>query len=281
MPFTLSHPAAVVPLARWLPLSALVAGAVAPDLYFLALQTMPVHDIEVPVLGLVTTTYAHTWPGIATFSLPIALCLWFLFHTVAKWPLIALFPPQTRRQLCLLAVGSGRMAGIGLLAAVGGVVVGLGTHLLWDASTHREGWVGDLLPILGTWVVLPGMAVRLDELLFILSSALGLVLLVWWWRRWSSTAPAGTDLARPWSERQRIAILTLGGLGFVLLFAWLWQRQYWPVNHRGHFPLVLAVVIALHQIQQGTVIAIMGYCLLWWGCGRANGGRPVTPPESW
>jgi hypothetical protein len=284
MPFTLSHPAAVVPLARWLPLSAMIAGALAPDLYFLALQTMAVGDVAVPVLGSVTTTYAHTWPGIATFSLPIAGCLWFLFHALAKWPLVALFPPATRQRLTVVAYrGAGRhwLPTIAKVVPVGaGIVVGLATHLLWDAATHRFSWIGEQVPALGAWIAWHGVAVRVDELLFIASSGGGLVLLAWWYRRWRAAAPVGGDLARPWGERTRVAILTLGSLAGVLLFAWLWQRQYWPANHREHFPFVLAVVIALHQMQQGLVVAVLAYCLGWWMCGRAQGGRPYVPPES-
>ena len=52
MPFTLSHPAAVIPLRRWGIFSALIIGSIMPDsVYFLPF--MDEHD-----------RFAHTLPGI-------------------------------------------------------------------------------------------------------------------------------------------------------------------------------------------------------------------------
>jgi hypothetical protein len=80
VPFTLAHPAAVLPLRRYrLPLSALVIGIMAPDFeYFLGLAQ----------LG----RSAHTFPGILTLSLPAALVALFVFQGVMKWPVFSLMP---------------------------------------------------------------------------------------------------------------------------------------------------------------------------------------------
>ncbi|RKZ85433.1 MAG: hypothetical protein DRR19_16380 [Candidatus Parabeggiatoa sp. nov. 1] len=61
MPFTLSHPAAAVPLARGgLVLSALVVGSMSPDfLYFLCLSTQ--------------YQFGHTFIGVFVFDIPTGL----------------------------------------------------------------------------------------------------------------------------------------------------------------------------------------------------------------
>jgi hypothetical protein len=77
MPFTLSHPAAVLPFVRR-PFSAaaLVAGAVAPDLPYFARST------PVPVSArswyepFMNATTSHSLVGAVTVSLPYALVLY-------------------------------------------------------------------------------------------------------------------------------------------------------------------------------------------------------------
>lgn len=73
MPFTLAHPAIILPLQRYkqLPLSALIAGSIDPDFHYL-LQ-----------MGL-SGRYSHSIEGIFSVSLPIALVLFVMFHWCIK-----------------------------------------------------------------------------------------------------------------------------------------------------------------------------------------------------
>lgn len=92
MPFTLSHPAAVLPFVRR-PFSAaaLVAGAVAPDLPYFA-RSMPV-----PVSAqswyepFMNATTSHSLAGAVTVSLPYALVL-YGFLLAARRPVGGLLP---------------------------------------------------------------------------------------------------------------------------------------------------------------------------------------------
>lgn len=84
MPFTLSHPAAVLPLLRppFVPV-ALVAGAMAPDVpYFLGTLGIPLSagDWYEPFLNATTS---HSPLGALTVSLPVTLALaagWLLLR---------------------------------------------------------------------------------------------------------------------------------------------------------------------------------------------------------
>ncbi len=65
MPFTLAHPAAVIPLkkstyGRYFSLSALIAGSIVPDLGYL----VPLADF---------TGFSHSLGGIIVFGLPVGL----------------------------------------------------------------------------------------------------------------------------------------------------------------------------------------------------------------
>ncbi|MFE9926544.1 DUF4184 family protein [Streptomyces sp. NPDC005774] len=132
MPFTLSHPAAVLPLMRR-PFSrtALVAGAVAPDMpYFVGTAGLPVNAQSwyEPFLNATTT---HTALGAATVTLPYALVLWGLAQA-GRRPLTALLPLPA-------APSSPRTAGTPIRRAgwvVLSVLIGIATHLVWDSFTE-------------------------------------------------------------------------------------------------------------------------------------------------
>ena len=76
MPFTLSHPAAVLPLLRR-PFSgiALVAGAVAPDLPYFARSTPIPVGAQSWYEPYLNATTSHGLLGALTVSLPYALVL--------------------------------------------------------------------------------------------------------------------------------------------------------------------------------------------------------------
>ncbi|NOL40985.1 DUF4184 family protein [Kribbella sandramycini] len=148
MPFTLAHPAVVLPLVRrpFVP-GALVAGAMAPDLpYFLGAAG-------------IASTRAGDWYGVflnATethgplgllLNLPFALALtagWWL----VRRPIAALvgFTPATDDR------PRARFLGWLLISAV----IGIATHLIWDALTFTR-----LLQNLSTAVGLAVIAVYL------------------------------------------------------------------------------------------------------------------------
>ena len=81
MPFTFSHPAAVLPLLRPLgrfgSLSALVIGSMAPDFSFI-----------VP-MGL-SRAQTHAPAALLTYCLPAGLLAYLVFHRVLKLPLLRL-----------------------------------------------------------------------------------------------------------------------------------------------------------------------------------------------
>lgn len=143
MPFTASHPAAVLigaaPLARWgLPVPALVIGSIAPDLFTMLPIPEVVHFAHTP-LGLVTADLAV---GVAAFV------AWQVFFGPA---LIAIAPRAWRARLPeRLAESRGPQRGrlplhFGWKVALA-VLLGAATHLAWDSFTHDWMWGPQHIP---------------------------------------------------------------------------------------------------------------------------------------
>jgi hypothetical protein len=124
VPLTLSHPAAVLPLRRiGLPLSAMVAGSLVPDLP-LYLGSRRGYDVAHSPLGV---------PTVDVVAALVALALWF---AVLRDPLADLSPDAVRSRVAPRARLTRRQR---LLAPLG-ALVGAVTHVVWDSFTHADQW---------------------------------------------------------------------------------------------------------------------------------------------
>ncbi|MFI0356779.1 DUF4184 family protein [Actinomadura sp. 9N407] len=172
MPFTLSHPAAVIPLARGrLVPSALVAGSMAPDVpSFLGLAE-----------GLRAAT--HEPVGVLTVDLVLGIVLLTLFQVVWKRPLVALAPGWARRRLTGPATGFRRSM---IVWVPPSVLVGGVTHVFWDAFTHRYHGFADVMPALVTTSFAGMEAYRWLQYG---SGVIGIAVIAWWLYRWARREP--------------------------------------------------------------------------------------------
>ncbi|MEU5883401.1 DUF4184 family protein [Spirillospora sp. NPDC047279] len=171
MPFTFSHPAAVIPLARGrLAPSALVVGSMVPDLpYFVGLQGELREATHVPL-------------GIVTIDVVLGLLSFAVFHLVWKRPVLVLAPEWLHRRLAAPAGGLTRAM---VMWAPLAIAIGAGTHVLWDAFTHRHHSFAGVLP----WLVTTSWAgLELFRWLQYLSGVGGAVIVLWWTVRWLRAA---------------------------------------------------------------------------------------------
>ncbi|GAA2639806.1 DUF4184 family protein [Actinomadura fulvescens] len=207
MPFTMSHSAAVIPLARG-PLvpSALVVGSMVPDVpYFLGMAALR-GATHVPV-------------GLVTIDLALGIIVFVAFHVMWKRPLLALTPGWAHARLAGPAHGFRRSM---IKWVPLSIVVGAATHLLWDAFTHEHHSFAGALPWLLTtsW---GGLA--LNRWLQYASGVLGAVAVMWWLARWIRTAPIMENAPErlpgrvAWTVVGALTLSTCGGalLGAVTL----------------------------------------------------------------
>lgn len=173
MPFTGSHPAAILPLLGLpLPASALVIGSLAPDLPYYVSGT-PDWD-------------THTATAIVTVDLLLGLLAWLAWHGLLAGPALDACPTGLRARV-LPRVTLGLRARLGgareVLAVVVALAVGAATHVGWDAFSHAGRFGTDHLAVLRD----DAFGLAGYRWVQYASGVLGgLALLAWgvrWWRR--------------------------------------------------------------------------------------------------
>lgn len=204
MPFVLAHPVAVLPLQRTLggrlDPAALVVGSMTPDL-----------ALFVP-LG-VARAQSHSLLGLLWFGLPVGVAAYVFFHLIVAPLLVRVMEPRREDPGRSWPTGwahgaiPARPAGFVLLS----LLLGGGTHLLWDAFTHGSGAAVRWLPALRDPLFdLGGYRVFVYKLLQHGSSLAGVALLAWMaWRarcatRADTDVDAETEAAAVEPERERL-----------------------------------------------------------------------------
>jgi len=233
VPFTGSHPAAVLPLLGTpLPASALVVGSVAPDLpYYLPLPSGPTHSAL----------------GVVTVDLLLGAAAWVLWHGVLAAPALAAAPRVVRERL-VHRVEPGlrsRLASpVPVLLVLLGLVVGAATHVGWDEFSHAGRWGTQHVPLLAaTWGGLPGY--RWAQYA---SGLLGAgALLAWLVREWRRTrpvpAPAGRHSGWVWGALAGAGVVA--GVPAALSADDDRAAAFSGATQGGRAVLVLAAVLAL------------------------------------
>jgi hypothetical protein len=219
MPFTVSHPAAVLPLKklwpRWFSLSGLMAGAMAPDLqYFL----------------LADTTHrgvSHSWIGLFTVCLPLGVIFAFVFHRLFKRTFIANLPRPFDGALSGLAEtrfapGSVRE----WVVLVGSVLIGAVSHFAWDSFTHAHGEMAQRLPFLLHETTIFGITrMRVRWLQHLSTIVGGLALLYFTWRWKLLPEPLTRESWRRPMEKLRFWIIA-GAVGTIYAVGAVWLYDY-------------------------------------------------------
>jgi hypothetical protein len=208
MPFTLAHPAAVLPLARRaarrLSALGLVLGAIAPDLDITrhwAIAARP-FDRE--------ATLTHTPAGVLLVCLPGGLVLAWLYSRYVR-PVFPRALPRPQRGGEARANAAPEPIG----RFVASFLIGAATHLAWDSATTAGGVIGALAP---AWrrrsLVVLGVRLSPIRAISLASSAIGLAIVVAAARAWLSALARGA--AEPLPPRGRAAYwgaAVLGALG--------------------------------------------------------------------
>jgi len=140
MPFTFSHPAAVLiintKLKRYFCFTGLVLGSMAPDFeYFLHLKPF--------------STIGHEFTGFIFLNLPLCFLIAFIFHKIFKRPLILHLPHQLSNLVSGYAQKEWNLNSLRKVAVfIYSALLGMLTHIIWDSFTHIKGKMVELIPTL-------------------------------------------------------------------------------------------------------------------------------------
>ncbi len=140
MPFTFCHPAIVLPLAKLskskISMTALVIGSMSPDFeYFIRMRLEKVHG--------------HTLSGLFYFDLPLTVILAFLFHYFVRDTLILNLPELLKKRFEPF-IGLNWFAWFRTkwYIFIYSAIIGIFSHVFWDAFTHTNGFFVERLPFL-------------------------------------------------------------------------------------------------------------------------------------
>jgi hypothetical protein len=232
--------------------SALVAGAVAPDLLYVgaAYQFATMY-----IDGNLTITRTHEFSSAFWLDPLLALLILAVFQLVVKRPLLALAPAALAGRLPSPAARPRSPSLVQVFWVVVSTVIGAFTHVLWDSFTHYDGYfvrqwkflTADLTPF---WDV--------NRSLQYLSSVGGvLVIAIWLYFWWHKSPLRPVDAARYVPAPARYAVL----VAVVLLAA---AAAVVEVG-RAEGPLLGEAVarLVLTGAASGVLLALAGYVLIW------------------
>ena len=259
VPFTPAHGAAVLPFFRFrLVPSALLVGAFAPDYeYFIRLGP--------------NGRYGHTFPGALLLTLPLALVVLWLFHSFVKAPAVRLLPEGIQRRLGG-EISEFRFGGPRRFTLiVCSILLGIATHLLWDAFTHPNTRPYRHWPALRQSLPLPMLGqVPYYKLLQHGSTILGLGILFAWIVLWYRSTDPSNRVVAAMPQRKTVivwglAIAVTGGAlraGLVMgMPSTLWDARWFIIR----FGI--------------TVMALLWWQLVAYGIFSSLHGESATTPQ--
>lgn len=203
MPLTISHPAAVVPLARLgLVLSALVVGSMSPDFpYFIPLSP--------------SRNFSHSIMGVFIYCIPVGLAALGIFHFLLKKPALALLPLGHQQRLVAVAGGFSFLPWRRFLLITFSLFCGALTHILWDSFTHSKGWMVQQFVILKAPLISIGsQSVPIYQFLQHASTLVGGILLIHWYIQWHKSAQTHT-IPENWAVSPSKKVVLLASMGMV------------------------------------------------------------------
>jgi hypothetical protein len=255
MPWTISHAAAILPFIRFCrtrrQLGALAFGSMSPDFgYYLGSWGEQLH--------------AHTIFGVFTVCLPLS-CVCLLIAVGMRRPLVFLLSARLRTALMPLAQVPLPWSLSEVLVCCIGIVLGALTHLFWDAWTHYSGGFVQYFAILraSSFAALPNY-----RLLQHLSTAVGLMALLWRYRCWSRAQDLAlpTEPASKRMEQLRFGIYAVC-IGAAVLTALAYALPLANAVEPNLFWRVLMFQCAIIGTRVGVGLGLIAATLLWFSLG--------------
>jgi hypothetical protein len=169
MPFTLVHPAIVLPLKylprRWVSMTGLIVGSLMPD-------------SESFIRMYAEKGITHSWRGFFYFGLPLGVVFSYVFHNVVKGPLIANLPSFLRKRFSHYSQVDWNKNFLNdwhifLLS----MIVGAASHFFWDSFSEPDEWFLNTFATLKGNIFISGRSVEIPYLIQYINTAIGLVII--------------------------------------------------------------------------------------------------------
>ncbi|MBF8983399.1 DUF4184 family protein [Lutibacter sp. B2] len=207
MPFTFAHPAIVIPinkrLRKFFSLTALVIGSMAPDFeYFIRFK---------PV-GLI----GHTFLGFFYFNLPLCFLVAYLFHYIVKRSFILNMPQCISKRYSYLTMESWGIHSIKeLFIFIYSAIVGMLSHVIWDAFTHNGGRFVGMIPLLSKRVCIMNYKIPVYKLAQHGSTLIGFMIIFYYLYSIRSKLSNRVSQISPIEKLMYWMFIFLGGIGMV------------------------------------------------------------------
>ncbi len=255
MPFTVSHPALILPFVRWFSAygatPALVIGTMVPDAaYFIPSPW--------------TERSSHSVQGLVTFCLPVGALAIMLYGLVLRQPLVFLLPSPLRHRLTMGHAVQQTVTGASVAVQALALLLGAVTHILWDSLATPGGVVLQTVPwARSNLATIGGYQLFVYRLVQHCGTIGGVVAIAWVIRRWCAEHPTiGVPMSSPTEGHLRLLVwlVILGVAALVGSYAatqrplpsgWLQATRYFL--HR-------AVVWG----GRAACVALFTYSAVWW-----------------
>lgn len=252
MPFTLCHPALIIPLnwyaRRQTSLAALVIGSTMPDLVYF--YPFAAHG-----------GFTHSLPGVFAYCVPAGVLVYILYYGLMRDALLEWAPGAISARMDPVVPWRPRnLRDLGVILV--SLALGAMSHIAWDAFTHANTVVVNYAAVLRSPVALGTVEVPLFKVLQHLSSLIGFLAIASYAAYWFFSTPPRLPSGRQWSITQRLYVLLAVGAAFTAGgVAGLLLRSARTIE-RGMFNFIVSAMAAagvailllcvLRKIRSGT-----------------------------
>ncbi len=198
----------------------------------------------------------HTWPGILTFTLPLAflvLVVWRALVRDAMRDLAGLAPLGARER-------ARERGARWWLAATSALALGIASHVVWDGFTHWDGYAARWFPVLAQPVVPSVLRFFWANALQHTSTAVGGAVVLAWFYRQLQTSANRNPLKTSW----RLHVLSMLAATGLLVALWNGPRTG-TMTDPSAFKLAAGRFVV--GGMAGLALGIAGYAL-WWRMRR-------------
>jgi hypothetical protein len=211
----------------------------------------------------VSEQFGHTLAGMVSFCLPAGLVIYWLFHTLFKYPAYALLPRSHQSRIWSVASRSLERSFRQWLLVIVALGIGTLTHVAWDSCTHWYGWTVQHLALLQIPILhTPSGTLRVYKVLQHGGTLVGTGILLWWYFAWLHNACSVSIPARyiVSTQRKRTLLISLfGGAGSCGVI--LGYTLVTPIHDLASFStfVVLASKIGMGSVFAGFLLVSIGW----------------------